>query len=328
VSRGTYRVAAGLILLFALFASARAEAQPPSVVVLVCDDADRLRIDLARIGARVEAETGTDVALDGLEHPDGAALHIRIESDAQVVLVLVQTDGTTMERATELPPDPVERAETLAILAVNMLRDESAELLALLRPPPVVVEAPAPVVDAIMVAAPSVEPTAPLEAEPPPEPRDPFLRFGLAAHVGSISSSDGLEPDVLGGGEVAWTPTPFLAIGARDLTVGGTLYGSGVHVDAAPFAELGLVLSFVTLYADLGAHVQLQTGSGNGGPTSFGVAPLLVAGIRFRLAPEVSLGAETAVRVVATDSFFTGLHELPQLAVPWTGGLSLLFHVS
>ena len=53
-----------------------------------------------------------------------------------------------------------------------------------------------------------------------------------------------------------------------------------------------------------------------------------VIGARFRLVPELSIGVETALHVIATDTFVAGAHTLPQWSVPWTGGLALLFHIS
>lgn len=318
---------------------ARAQEAEPREIVVVCEGADCAQIDLDRVRARVGAETGVEVHVATDPSARGATLHIRIEGDVRVVLVLARADGSQMERTTELPDEPSERAETLAILAVNMFRDESAELLALLRATPpdttgATPDAPAETdtvetvetVEVETVEAPSTTPVTPLPPVAPP--RAPFLRLGLAAQLGSTPRSGGAAFDFIAGLEISWTPLPYFALGMRDLGGGGSLPGPASHVDGSPFAELGLALSFVTLYADLGAHLQLIVDGVHDGVSAIGVAPFVVLGVRFRLAPEVSLGAETAIRVVATDAFFSGLYELPQLAVPWTGGLSLLFHVS
>ena len=103
--------------------------------------------------------------------------------------------------------------------------------------------------------------------------------------------------------------------------------GAGTRIDLAPFVELGWTVSFFTLYGQLGAHLQvvfdIERGTQRGG-----VAPLGVVGARFRLDRLFSLALEGALRVVATDSFATALHELPQLAVPFTIGISALFFVN
>lgn len=339
MSRSSPALALSVALACALAPRAASAQAPDGAIVLVYESADPTApaLDLERVRARLASEIGATVHVAVDSSAGGAALHIRVEGGARVVLVLARDDGSRMERIADLPDDAGERSETLAILAVNMFRDEATELLALLRP-----EAPA--VDVAAQLAPSASPSirtprpaetasalagATISAGRPPEApqRDPFLRLGLAAHFGSVSRASSAELDFIGGVEVSWTPLPFFAVGARDIGGGGTSQGDAWHFDGSPFVELALPLSFVSIYADLGAHVQLAFGDGRDGAVA-GVAPFLAGGIRFRLAREVSLGIETTIRVVATDGFFTGLYELPQLAVPWTGGLSLLFHVS
>ena len=193
-------------------------------------------------------------------------------------------------------------------------------------------EAPAPVspepVSPEPVSPVSPEPVSPepgidaLRDEEGVEPSPPFLRLGLAGHLGSVPSGSNVDLDLIAGLEVAWTAPEWLAIGVRDINVGGISRDADVHVDFAPFVELGVSIEFLTLYGQLGAHLQV-TSDARGG-----AAPLTVIGARFRLAPEFSIGVETALRIVATDSFATSLYTLPQWSMPWTAGLAFLFHIS
>ncbi len=334
-------VACALAIALGAVPAAGAQDSGEREIVLVCDQTDCARIDLDRVRARVAAETGLEVHRASEPSAQGATLHIRLEGDLRVALVLARPDGSHMERVADLPNDASERAETLAILAVNMFRDESAELLALLRPTPSEAGRAAAEPPGESVSEGEHESESESDGDgdgdsasagppiPTPAPsRDPFLRLGLAGALGSVPRAGGAAIDFIAGLEISWTPLPYFAVGLRDVGGGSTVRGSASHVDSSPFAELGLVLSFVSLYADLGAHVQLVFDGLHDGVSGVGVAPFVVLGIRFRLAPEVSLGVETALRVVATDSFFTGAYQLPQLAVPWTGGLALLFHIS
>ena len=152
------------------------------------------------------------------------------------------------------------------------------------------------------------------------------LRVGAALHLGSVPSGTGTEVDLLYGFEASWAPPELIAIGAREVAVNGLPRGAGVRLDAAPFFELRYTVSFFTVSGQLGAHLQVifETDTGQ---QRFGIAPMVVLGARFRLAPAFSIGIETALRVVATGQFTTGLHDLPQLAVPWTGGPAAIFHL-
>lgn len=167
----------------------------------------------------------------------------------------------------------------------------------------------------------------PAEALPrPPGPR--VVRIGLGALVGSVPAGRGYEVTLLGGLELAWTPTDFLAFGVRDVGGGVPLSSIGRwSAGGALFAELGWILdpTFV-LHLELGADVRIN-GAG-GGQDSAGVAPLAVIGARFFPIRELSIALQTGIHVVVTDAWSSNLHVLPEGAVLWTGGVSFAVHVS
>lgn len=285
------------------------------------------------------------VTVVGSEQAEGAAmLTVEWHSPSYARVAVTRPQGTPTARLVELPSDASERVETLAILATNLLRDESAELLAMLRraPDPAAAYAdvppePTPPIIVLVenqqateepVAPEAVEPVAPEPAtdalleEEDIAPSPPFLRLGLAGHLGSVPSGSNFDLDLIAGLEVAWTAPEWLAIGVRDINVGAISRNADVHVDFAPFIELGVSIEFLTLYGQLGAHLQVTS------EERAGVAPMTVIGARFRLIPEFSIGVETALRVVASDAFETTLYELPQGSMPWTAGLAFLFHIS
>ena len=289
-------------------------------------------VDVQALARRLSVLAGVQVV--GVERAETAAmLSIEWHTPAYARIAITRPGGAPTARLVELPEDATERVETIAILATNLLRDESTELLAMLRRAPeesapappilVLVEADAPPA-AEPVSLPSVEEQVPaiaVEEEPAPQlPSAPFLRLGLAAHLGSVPHGAGHEADTISGLEVSWT-SAWLALGVRELNV-GALNNQPLHVDLAPFAEARATFDFLALYGQLGVHLQVDEDA------RFGVAPMGVIGARFRLVPEFSIGVETALRVIATDTFVTGAHTLPQWSVPWTGGLALLFHIS
>lgn len=174
----------------------------------------------------------------------------------------------------------------------------------------------------------SIAPSA-LAAPVPDEARRPvFLRLGLGVQLGSVGRPDGgHDLTLVSGFELAWTPEPFLAIGVRDVSGGFVGVIDRAHYGGSPFAELAWTLiPELALHGQLG--VQLQGTSGGRNAAAAGVAPFLVLGARVPILPELSIAIETALRVVATDGLLTQLQMLPQGAVLWTGGLSLLFHIA
>lgn len=360
-------------------ASAHAqELADPEPVELVVEAREARAIDVEALRAEMARELDVAVVL-APARPRALQIRVRTIGRRRASLELRRADGSRMVRSTELPDDPDERLDTVVILAVNLVRDESAELLALLRarrepavtevaaptepvpadaidPPvepvepiepalepapvepalePAPVE-PAPVAETPVVEpapAPDPEPAAVIEpASPEPEPTEsgppgpPVVRLGLGALVGSVPSGAGFDVALLGGLEVAWTPTEFLAIGVRDLG-GGAPLGDvpGWSVGTTVFAELGWVID-AAFVLDVGLGVDARV-NGLARTVTGGAAPTVRLGARVFFVPEVSMSLDTALFVVATDAWSTNLQLLPQGAVMWTGGLGFAVHI-
>ncbi len=104
-------------------------------------------------------------------------------------------------------------------------------------------------------------------------------------------------------------------------TVGGTRWAmsGGPYVEAFTFWG-----DRFQPYAQIGLPLQVRF-EGNE-DTELGLAPYASAGARMWLADFFTLGAETRVQIVATDHFLLQERVLPELAVPWTAGLTANFH--
>lgn len=311
--------------------------------VLVSVQAPAGSVALPRLFERLAEVSGACVVEAGV-HEGEVQIELHDGTDAVVHVHADVPPRAAADRDALLPADPLERAETIAILAGNLLRDESAELLLLLSPAAPPTEAPieapieaptdAPIeaptteapIETLTTEAPIETPTteAPIESEPLPAPRrPPFLRLGGAGEIGSVPEGTGFVADVFAGLEVAWTAPEWIALGVKGLMVGATRT-AGVHVDATPFVELAVRYDVLSGYVQLGAQLELRVEQA---PT-LEVAPLATLGARLRVDDAVSLGAETTLRVVATRRFSSLLHELPIFSLPWTFGLTVLFHVS
>jgi len=104
------------------------------------DDGDRsgLRVALANMLGIAITEPKSDL------HEALATVVVRRRPDGNVTIVFIRPDGREVERTLDLPADRVLATETIALAAGNLVRDEAAELVAALTPPPAPSEAPAP----------------------------------------------------------------------------------------------------------------------------------------------------------------------------------------
>lgn len=148
-------------------------AQSPAPVVIEIDATTAIAIDGEALAAALAHELGTDVVVASDETPrasESPCLRLHAISPRRVRLVLVRPDGSTMRRTSSVHADASERLATIVILASNLLRDESGELLALLRRREP--EEPAPVSEPEVVEPEVVEPAIvePEVVEPAPEP--------------------------------------------------------------------------------------------------------------------------------------------------------------
>lgn len=261
-------------------------------------------------------------------------------------LVLVHPDGRRLERDVALEGDQGERARGLAIVAAHMLRNEADELLASLtaaepEPPPPTVE-PEP-----------TEPVTPESDEPddvepdPAEPENvepdraapetvepevggtsgpPIVRLALGALLSSVPAGSGYDATFVGGLEVAVTPTPYLAIGLRDLGGSGLAAPEGAWAaGGALFAELAWRFDDTwSIHGELGVDARVM---GDARGERAGVAPFVIVGGRVQILRELSIAAQTGLHFVATDAWATTLRLLPQAAILWSGGLSIAVHL-
>ncbi|MBX7192429.1 MAG: hypothetical protein K1X94_10235 [Sandaracinaceae bacterium] len=154
----------------------------------------------------------------------------------------------------------------------------------------------------------------------------PIVRLGLTGLVSSVPSGAGSEATLIGGLEIAATPTPWLAIGVRDV-MGGVPLGvaQAWSVGGGAFAELSLrVIDWLAIEGQIGADLRAI---GVMERTSAGVAPFAVVGARAFVLPELSVSLQSALHVAATDLWATSLDLVPRGAVVWSGGLAVGVHL-
>lgn len=307
------------------------EASVPAEVRVSYALADETWIDRAVLARRALELAGVTL-VEGEAAPEAWWLVIEMPEPEAARVTLHRAGSDPIERQVAVPDHLAERTEALAIVAANLLRDESAELLALLAPPPAettpepaeTLEPPVETTAPVETADPSAELGNPVAPDRPPGP--PWLRLGLAAHLTSVPAGGGTEADVFYGVEIAWTAPELLAVGVRDIAAGGLPGRDGAHIDASPFAELAWTLDFFSLYGQVGAHLQVIIEQADG-DAHMGVAAFADVGARFRLDPVFSLGIETMLRLVATEELSTSAHQLPQLSLPWSAGITAQFHI-
>jgi len=157
-----------------LFAAAPALAQEPaSQPVVTLQVRAPETVDAAALAEALASDLGVRVELVRPDAEGEARVIVDVTPEGTVVL-RVRRDGLPpTERETEPGPDRRQTTVTISLLASNLVRDESEEVLGLLEPPPeppiVVVspeDAPPP------PAQPEAEPPA-TEAPPPPPPPEP-----------------------------------------------------------------------------------------------------------------------------------------------------------
>lgn len=160
-------------------AVSEAAAGPPALRVVV--QATEARLDPYAVQRAIEDELG--VAVRGDAHPDVVGtLNVVATGADSLTMEYVGKDGRRNSRTVKLPATETKRLETVALVAGNLARDETGELIEELRPPP------APVADSadtsVEAASPAPTPAAPSTpapaggeqrppAETPPAPTDP-----------------------------------------------------------------------------------------------------------------------------------------------------------
>lgn len=298
------------------------DAAPPSCRVSLTTESTELHgLDLDALRTSVRAETGCDV-LDA-PSPEVPQIVLRVDDATHAHLSLTHVDARRLERDVVLDPDLVERVHALAIVATHMLRNEAEELLASLSQRDevaVVVTEPTP------DAAPVEEPAPAATVAPPRPPSAPIVRIALGGLMSSVPSGSGFEATFVGGLEVGAIVTPWLVIGARDLSGSGLLRPRGTWaVGGAPFVELAWRFDDTwSIHGQIGVDLRAIGAEAGLGA---GVAPFVIAGGRVQVVRELSIAVQTGLHVVATDASTSALHLLPQAAILWSGGLSIAVHL-
>jgi hypothetical protein len=201
-------VAMGALALGAAFpASAHAEEPAARSTALVIHSAP-WDLDPEDVREAIAREIGSAVTLEGEATSRRPALVLRSEPNRRVTLTYQGEDGRRTGRTIDLPNDPDRAAETIALLAANLVRDEAAELAAALgkRPaPPPAEPAPPPEAAARPPAEPAAVKPGPVKPVSSAKP-DPAKHAPAAPGGGNYPCwRPGLEP-VLGGADVL----PFL----------------------------------------------------------------------------------------------------------------------
>ena len=310
--------ALGVLMALALAHVPRASAQVP--LVLTVDPAvpvspTALRDGLARDLGRV------------VELADAGPVHLAIAMrDGAAELAYADAEATRSRRVV-LPDDRGEATATLTLIASNLVRDPTVQLVG----PPIAqasASLAAPVTDAAE-AEPAVEPIPP-PAEPAPSfaEQHPF-ELGVGLLGGAASTPSGVQGYGYFGIELMGTIHPNLRIGVTRLSLGLGFSSSEsflFSLQGTPTLELfAFVDRHVEVFAQLGVALQgrAQTAFREG---FFQVAPFLGAGVRFWLTDWLTIGVEIGLHVIATDSFVMGSVALPQGSIAGSGGLSVGFH--
>ncbi|MDC3962333.1 hypothetical protein [Polyangium jinanense] len=163
-------LAAGPLAISTYAGAAHAEEPAGSAVVLVVEGLP-WDVDPEAVRAAIGREIGKPVVLSGAAPAGKASFVLRGEGGRRVTLTYrAGGEGASVGRTIDLPDDPDRTAETLALLAGNLARDEAAELAALLGKRPEDNPAAAPSEAEAPREAPS---DAPVEPPPVAETNEP-----------------------------------------------------------------------------------------------------------------------------------------------------------
>ncbi|HMI86750.1 MAG TPA: hypothetical protein VK550_21805 [Polyangiaceae bacterium] len=150
--------AAAAAALLGVSPARSAPASAPSGIALRTDGGE----DLDEPGLRLALQNTLGVSINEPRADRSeplATVVVRRHSDGSVTIVFVRPDGREVERTLDLPSDRKLATETIALAAGNLVRDEAAELVATLTPPPaaspeVLAPPDGPTVDAAAAPAP------------------------------------------------------------------------------------------------------------------------------------------------------------------------------
>jgi len=299
-----------------------AAAQPVHLHVRGDDEPERFRDALA-------AELERPVLLDV---PGEPSLEVRVGPQL-ATLVYVPEGGEARVREIEVSGEPAARRETLVLVASNLLRDQTADLIAASAaaepvPPPPAVAAPEP--------APSFALTHPLhlgvtlqgglvwfERPAPPSGLCLTVRCPTAGPVADFGGA--LSLSLMG------QITEHVALGLRGITVGGgysSIEGTLLSVTLEPTVELGAFVDpHVQLFGQVGFPVQIRNQTALNDQLFQSGAALRV-GLRLWAVEWFSVDLEIDTRVNFTDGFHYAGYGLVAFGSVTTAGLTAGFHIA
>jgi hypothetical protein len=240
------------------------------------------------------------------------------EPRRRFVLTYRDASGEEMSRIFADGLDQRTGLEVLALVAANLVRNDTEELLATLTPRHVSAGTP--------VADPSTTPSNIVIARPRATPVDRALAHRWSIGTLGYLSSRSAEPVYSTGSGffVSRTMSRHLALGLTDIMVfpngGQTVLSGGPYAEAFWFAR-----DWLQLFGQLGVPLQGRWSANR--PAAFGAQPFLEGGLRFWIGGRVSIAAAMRVAVVASSAFGSPPTELVQGTVSAGGGLELGFHL-
>lgn len=269
-------------------------------------------------------EGAARAAIDEAVAPTDRAIELVVRVDASGAVEIRVRDGDDeRERRAQLPDDPQEAAQALALLAANTVANEADGLIEDAPPARTVEVVPPPVVP------PPVVP--PLE-EPNLALRRP-VHFGASGILGITSTPAGSGVNVAPFGaygiNLGFTVDRMVTLGISRLSVGGgfsSVESTILTFQGTPTLELfGFVDPRIQVYGQIGVALQGRYSGFFGG--SFQAAAYIGGGARFWVLDWFSIGVEVGLHLVLTD-FFTqmGGVEIPRWSMFGTLGLSAEFH--
>jgi hypothetical protein len=202
-----------------VFAGSRARGEARRTIQLDAGDCSAV-LDVEVLRRTLEADVGVAVAVAN----DGTApgIVVRRHDDGTVGIVVRAERASRVERTISLPKDRSLAAETAALAASNLLRDEAGEILAALAPPEPPRSPDAPAGDA----------SPPKPAPEPPVPnRSPCLdgatvpTVAIGADFAPFVGSSTVQPN-----RVRWVSVNVLGGYARGLRA--VEFGAGVNLES------------------------------------------------------------------------------------------------
>lgn len=272
-----------------------------------------LALDVEALRAGLAADLGYEVAVS-----DADAARLTVTSHEGGAELRYEDEGAARVRRVELPADRAEAGATLVLIAANLVRDPTDQLVgAAPEPEPVVPEPPA-------------EELAPVPEAPAPSfaVQNPF-RLSLGILAGAASTPSGVAGYWYLGLDLMGAVHPNIAIGITRLSFGlgfSSVESFVFSLQGTPTLEVSAFVDpHVQVYGQVGVALQgrAQTAFREG---YFQVAPFVGGGVRFWANEWITIGLEIGLHVVATDAFLMGDVALPQGSVAGSGALNVGFH--